>query len=280
VSERRAAVLGVAVLVAGAVAGCAEVGTAPTSVVSLGFDTSAVAVVVGDTLRDTLGRLLPLRAAGFNAAGDTIDATAVPPAYFVAPADTGVVRLAGPLVIGGRLRDTPARVFATVGTLQSLPKSIDVIRRPTRLADTTARDTARYVAGAVSGQSAGRPQVRVSADSAGQRVGVRRVAVRFTVERAAPAVADSVLLVDERAVAVNAQTSTVTFIPRSPLDSADAGGYAGRRVLVFIRRGVTGVRDSVVLRATIAHPAVYNVPTLASEAVRVVIPVLPQGATP
>jgi hypothetical protein len=51
-------------------------------------------------------------------------------------------------------------------------------------------------------------------------------------------------------------------------------------VLVFIRRGVTGVRDSVVLRATIAHPAVYNVPTLASEAVRVVIPVLPQGATP
>ena len=114
-SEPRAVVFGTAGAAAAlALAlGCAEVSTAPDAVVSLGFDTSAVAIVVGDTLRDTLGRPLRLRATAFNALSDTVRGADI--SYVLAPQDTGVVRLVGDLAIGTRLRDTPARVFASAG---------------------------------------------------------------------------------------------------------------------------------------------------------------------
>jgi hypothetical protein len=242
-------------------------------VVSLGFDTSTVAVVVGDTLRDTLGAPLPLRAAAFNATGDTIREPAVAIEYVVAPSDTTAatpaVRLAGPLVIGVRLSDTPARLFATAGGLQSLPKSVDVVRRPARLLAVATRDSASYLA--ASALSAGGGQVRVVADSANPASVVRRVAVRFAVERAATRVADSVVLVDERTPSF---TGTAPFVPRSPLDTTDSQGLAGRRVLVFVRPGATAT-DTVVLRATAAYPARFRAPALAADTVRIAVVVRP-----
>ena len=276
-SGSRRTVLGGAALVAAFAGGCAEVGDGPETVVSLGFDTSTVAVVVGDTLRDTVGRVLPLQATPFDATGDTLRAPAVAVSYVVAPSDSAdsaaVVRVAGSLLIGLRLRTTPARVFATAGGLQSLPKSVDVIRRPTRLVAGTAADSAVYVPNAgLSALSAGGAQLRVTADSAGTRVGVRRVAVRFAVERAAARIADSVVLIDER-------TPTFTppnlFVPRSPLDTSDATGVAGRRVLVYLRAGAAGT-DTVVLRATAAHPARFGSGTLAADTVRITVPIRPR----
>jgi hypothetical protein len=277
VSGSRPTVLGSAALVAALAGACAEVGGGPETVVSLGFDTSTVAVVVGDTLRDTVGRVLPLQATPFDATGDTLRATAVAVSYVVAPSDSAdsaaVVRVAGSLLIGLRLRTTPARVFATAGGLQSLPKSVDVIRRPTRLLAGTAADSAVYVPNAgLSALSAGGAQLRVTADSAGTAVGVRRVAVRFAIERAAVRIADSVVLIDER-------TPTFTppnlFVPRSPLDTSDGTGVAGRRVLVYLRANATG-SDTVVLRATAAHPARFGSATLAADTVRITVPIRPR----
>lgn len=274
----RGAVLAAAALAAAAAAGCAEVGGGPQTVVSLGFDTSAVAVVVGDTLRDTSGRLLPLQATPFNATGDTLRPPAVVVGYVVAPSDSAdtaaAVRVESALLLGVRLRATPARVFATAGGLQSLPKSVDVIRRPTRVVAGTAADSALYVPNAPgrSAISAGAAQVRVTADSAGAPAGVRRVAVRFAVERAAPRLADSVVLIDERAPAF---TATAPFVPRSPLDTTDGTGAAGRRVLLYLRANAAGA-DTVVLRATAAHPARFGSGTLAADTVRIVVPVRPR----
>lgn len=274
--RERAAVLGGAAALALLAGACAEVGGGPTTVVSLGFDTSTVAVVVGDTLRDTLGRLLPLRATAFNGAGDTIREPAVTFGFVVAPSDTAdtaaVVRLAGPLVVGVRLRTTPARVFATAGGLQSLPKSVDVIRRPTRLTRTALADSALYSLGAAqSALSAGGAQLAVTADSSGTPVGVRRVAVRFAVERAAPRLADSVVLIDERAPTFGA----TSFVPRSPLDTTDGTGAAGRRVLLYLKAAAAGA-DTIVLRATAAYPARFASATLAADTVRIVVPVRPR----
>lgn len=273
-ARRGAAAAVAAAALSGALAGgCAEVGGGPATVVSLGFDTSTVAVVVGDTLRDTLGALLPLRAAAFNATGDTIREPAVAIEYVVAPSDTTAaspaVRLAGPLVIGVRLSDTPARLFATAGGLQSLPKSVDVVRRPTRLLAVATRDSATYLA--ASALSAGGGQVRVVADPADPASAVRRVAVRFAVERAAVRVADSVIVVDERTPSF---TGAAPFVPRSPLDTTDAQGLAGRRVLVFVRPGATAT-DTVVLRATVAYPARFRAPGLAADTVRIAVVVRP-----
>ena len=82
------------------------------------------------------------------------------------------------------------------------------------------------------------------------------------------ALADSVRLVDER-------TPTATFTPLSPLDTTDASGNAGRRVYVYLRT-TAGVRDTVVVRAIFAYPAVYRNPALAADTVRIVIPVVPR----
>lgn len=274
--ERRALVGGAALLAALAGA-CAEVGGGPNAAVSLGFDTSTVAVVVGDTLRDTTGLVLPLRAFAFDATGDTLRAPAVPVTYLVAPSDSAdgaaVVRVEGALLIGVRLRSTPGRVFATAGGLQSLPKSVDVIRRPTRLVAGAAADSAIYVPNAgQSALSAGGAQLRVTADSAGTAVGVRRVAVRFAIERAAARVADSVVLIDERAPTF---TPPNLFVPRSPLDTSDASGVAGRRVLIYLRAGATGA-DTVVLRATAAYPTQFRSASLAADTVRITVPVRPR----
>lgn len=275
--ERRGAVVvvvGTAGCAAAALAACAEVATGTADVVSVGFDTSSVAVVAGDTLRDTLGRVLPLRAAAFNAAGDTVTASAVAITYVVPPSDTGVVRTVGSLLLGVRPRDTTARVFAAAGTLQGLPKSVDVTRRPERLQlVAAARDSALYTPPSRSAVSGGGAQLLVTADSAGARPPVRRVVVRFALERAAPRIADSVAVVDERPLV----RGTETFIPRSPLDTTDARGNAGRRVLIFLRSGATA-RDTVVLRATVAYPAAYPGAALARDTVRVVVPVVPQAA--
>ena len=272
-SERRGAVLGGAALVAALASACAKVGSEPGGVVSLGFDTSSVAVVVGDTLRDTLGRLLRLRATAFDATGDTISAPAVQIDYAVAPTDTGVVRLAGELVLGVALRATAARVFASSGGLQSLAKSVDVIRRPQRLARLALADSATYVVRAQrSAVSTGGAQLRVEGDSGTTSAPVRRVVVRFAVERAAARVADSVTLIDERTV-------TQTFVPRSTLDTTDNAGTAGRRALVYLREGATG-RDTVVLRATLAYPAAYPGTTGARDTVRLVVPVIGRSAAP
>jgi hypothetical protein len=273
VSGERARVLGTAALVAAAASACAKVGNEPGGVVSLGFDTSSVAVVVGDTLRDTLGRLLPLRAAAFGATNDTIQPPAVQIAYSIAPTDTGALRLAGDLAIGVRPRATAVRVFASAGGLQSLAKSVDVIRLPRRLTALALADSAGYVNGVQrSAVSVGGAQLRVEADSGTTAVPVRRVVVRFAFERAAPRVADSVALIDER-------TPTLTLVPRSPLDTADNTGAVGRRALVFLREGATG-RDTLVLRATLAYPAAYQGSTAARDTVRILVPVIGRAATP
>ena len=101
---------------------------------------------------------------------------------------------------------------------------------------------------------------------------LRRVVVRFDVQRAAPRIADSVALIDERTV-------TATFVPSSPLDTADASGTVGRRALVYLRTGATG-RDTVVLRATLAYPAAYPGTPARRDTVRVAVPVFTRSATP
>ena len=266
-TRARAAVLVcVSAAAAGAGAG-AEVGGGPAGVVALGFDTRTAVVVAGDTLRDTLGQLLPLRAVAYDATGDTIREPAVAIGYVLAPGDTvdpaPSVQLAGALVVGVRQRATPARVFAIAGGLQSLPKSIDVARRPTRLVPVTPRDSAVYVATAQSVVSTAGSQLRVTADPADTAAAVPRVAVRFSVEQAAPRIADSVTIVDERAV-------TPTLTPRSTLDTTDARGIAGRRVYVYLKPGASAA-DTVVLRAVAAYPAQFRSPTLAADTVRVLV---------
>ena len=112
-------------LIAGAA--CSDLTTVPGGPQSLAIDSLPFpAVVVGDTLRDTLGIVRALSARVYDGANRLIPGA---PVRFVA-LDTGVAldSLTGRLV--GINRRTSVRLVASVNSLQTLAKTIGVSNRP------------------------------------------------------------------------------------------------------------------------------------------------------
>ena len=120
---------------------CGDVSGSSTSVLSIQFDSlAAPSVVVGDTLRDTTGKVIVPVVHAFNFKGEEILPA---PVRFVSP-DSGVVvdSLTG-IVVADSLRSTPARISATVGSLQAIQK-VDVTLRPDSLAAVNGIDSLSY----------------------------------------------------------------------------------------------------------------------------------------
>jgi hypothetical protein len=120
---------------------CGDVSGSSTSVLSIQFDSlAAPSVVVGDTLRDTTGAVIIPIVHAFNFKGDEILPA---PVRFVSP-DSGVMvdSLTG-IVVADSLRSTPARIVATVGSLQAIQK-VDVTLRPDSLAAVNGIDSLSY----------------------------------------------------------------------------------------------------------------------------------------
>jgi hypothetical protein len=112
-----------------------------TSVLSIQFDSlAAPSVVVGDTLRDTTGAVIIPVVHVFNFDGDEITSI---PVRFQSP-DSGVVvdSITG-IIFGDSLRSTPARIVATVGTLQAIQR-LDLTLRPDLAAGLHDRDSLSY----------------------------------------------------------------------------------------------------------------------------------------
>ncbi len=120
---------------------CTDIQSSPDAVLSIQLDTlAAPAVVVGDTLRDTLGVIVHPVVRAFNYQGEEIPS---PTVYFVSP-DSGVtVDSASGVVVGDSLRSTPARIVATVGTLQAIQK-VSVTLQPDFIVAAEGLDTLAY----------------------------------------------------------------------------------------------------------------------------------------
>jgi hypothetical protein len=136
----RAVPIGFALCLIAALA-CGDVSGSSTSVLSIQFDSlAAPSVVVGDTLRDTTGKVIVPVVHAFNFKGEEILPA---PVRFVSP-DSGVVvdSLTG-IVVADSLRSTPARIVATVGGLQAIQK-VDVTLRPDSLSAVNRVDSLSY----------------------------------------------------------------------------------------------------------------------------------------
>lgn len=120
---------------------CADVSGNSNSVLSIQFDTlAAPSVVVGDTLRDTTGAVIVPAVHAFNFDGDEVTPVTV---RFQSP-DSGVfVDSITGIIVGDSLRSTPARIVATVGSLQAIQK-LDLTLRPDLAAGLNARDSLSY----------------------------------------------------------------------------------------------------------------------------------------
>lgn len=126
-----------AVAVAALAGSCTDVSTSPTKAVAIEFDTLPYpSVVSGDTLRDSLGRVAPLRAVAINGANAVIENAAI---QYIA-LDTGLT-IDATGIVTAQSRNGTVRLVASVNGLQSVTKTIDVVRRPDSVIATRTLDT-------------------------------------------------------------------------------------------------------------------------------------------
>jgi len=140
---KRTIIVGPLVVAAAAIGGaCTNVTTDRTRAVAIEFDSLPFpAVVSGDTLRDSLGRVMPLRALAFNSSGARMPGASIQ--YFAL--DTGLTIDAAGIVTAQR-EYGPIRIVASVNGLQSIQKTLEVARRPDTLRLANAADSVTTLA--------------------------------------------------------------------------------------------------------------------------------------
>lgn len=228
-----AAVLGGAA--AAGAAACADVNTNPQSVAALALDSvPALAVVAGDSLRDSLGVARPLRATVFNPRGDPLTGVAV--RYRAADPGLTVDSVTG-FVVADTARATPVRVVAQVRAIQTPPVPIYVVVAPDTVLATAPRDT-------TFGYSLRDTAIFSPA------VSVRVVrAAGLATPRAVPGWFVSYALVYPADSTVASLVSDAGA-GRSRLDTTGTDGAAARRVRISTPRLATAT-DTVVVLATV-----------------------------
>ena len=239
--RRRSGVLAAVLAIA-----CTEVSTDPNAVVAVQFDGSAYpSIVAADSLRDSLGALQPLRATGLNFKGDVVNG-----AQFVFSSPDTVLRVfeTGNVFATRRKTDTsPARVFATAGTLQSVPDSLYIVQRADSLKSTKQADTILFDPAQGGGTSPDpTTPFGVFGDTA---AGKPKAAVPFWLVSFQLRYHGTTIQPTDTSFAYTFEVNAAkTARVRTYVDTTDPTGVASRRVFV---RTLSVPEDTVVLIATI-----------------------------
>jgi hypothetical protein len=235
---------------------CADVTGSSTSVLSIQFDSlAAPSVVVGDTLRDTTGAVIIPVVHAFNFKGDEITPVAV---RFQSP-DSGVVvdSITG-IIFGDSLRSTPARIVATVGSLQAIQK-VDLTLRPDLLAAQNGRDSLSYSLLDTTLNVSPQLSVNLTHGVAPNDSVVKRYIVSFAiVSQSNPSLGE--LVNDAGKLSI--------------VDTTDTNGVAGRAIRLhplFLTSATTV--DSIIVNAT----ARYRGTEVSGSPVRLVLKVKPRS---
>jgi hypothetical protein len=244
-----------ALVTAGTLA-CGDVSGSSTSVLSIQFDSlGAPSAVVGDTLRDTTGAVIVPVVHAFNFKGEEI----VPaPVWFLSP-DSGVSvdSLTG-ILVADSLRSTPARIIATVGTLQAI-QNVDITLRPDLIAGADTLDSLSYSL-LDSTQNVSPPlSVKLTHGVAPNDSAVKSYIVSFAiVSQSNPQLGQLVNDVGKPSV----------------IDTTDVSGMAGRAIRLhplFLTAGTTV--DSIIVNATTK----YRGAPVSGSPVRLVLIVKPRS---
>lgn len=235
--RRRARVGALAAMLGAAALSCTELGTDPSSAVSLAFDRlPSPAIVLGDTLRDSLGVATPLAAVAFNADNDTI---AGAPIEYIVSDSTLRVDANGFVIADSTVTDsapaTPPRVFARIGGL-SLSLPLVVTPAPESAAAAAASiDTVRYLTTPVSGDVG----VRVTYGAARP---VRGWVVSFALAFRGAALRDTTI-----AYPIGDQGRM------SSLDTTGTDGLAARRIRIRVVGLPDAQPDSIIVTSRVRH---------------------------
>ena len=214
-------------------AACVKASDNSATVLSIQFDPFASpSVVLGDSLRDTAGTVAAPVVHAFNYQGEEIES---PPVRFYAP-DPGVsVDSITGVIIADSLRSTPARIVATVGSLQAV-RTIEVTLRPDLIAPVNGRDTLSYSLVDSTLNVSDQLTVKVTHGTPVADTAVRSYIVSFAVVSGG----------DPRLAEL------VSGANLSSIDTTDASGVAGRAVRIRPLFLTTTV-DSVIVNATVKY---------------------------
>ena len=221
-------------LVGAALAGaCTDISDSSTAVLSIQFDSlPAPAVVIDDTLRDTTGVVVYPVVRAFNFKGGEI----IPaPVWFQSP-DSGItVDSVTGVVVGDSLRSSPARIIATVGSLQAIQR-VDVTLRPDRLQAVNAVDSLKYSILDSTKNVSPELQVKLVHGVAPADSAVKSYIVSFEI------VYESAMKPGQL---INASNKP------SIIDTTDASGIAGRKIRLHpVSLDSPTAVDSIVVNAT------------------------------
>jgi hypothetical protein len=222
-------------------------------VLSIQFDSlAAPSVVVGDTLRDTTGAVIRPTVHAFNFKGDEI---LQPPVWFQSPDSGVVVDSVTGIVVADSLRSTPARIVATVGTLQAVQK-VDVTLRPDTLSAVNGLDSLSYSLLDSTLNVSPQLTVRLSHGVAPNDSAVKSYIVSFSiVSQSDPQLGQ---LVNDGG-------------KPSVVDTTDANGMAGRAIRLH-PLFLGSATDSIIVNAT----AKYRGAQVSGSPVRLVLKVKPR----
>jgi hypothetical protein len=221
-------------------------------VLSIQFDSlAAPSVVVGDTLRDTTGVVILPVVHAFNFKGEEILPIT---ARFQSP-DSGVVvdSITG-IIVGDSLRSTPARIVATVGSLQAIQR-VEVTLRPDLVAALDGLDTLAYSLLDTTKNVSSKLTVKLSHGVAPNDSVVKSYIVSFAiVSQSNPGLGE---LVNDAG-------------KPSVVDTTDTNGVAGRAIRLH-PVSLTSAVDSIIVNAT----ARYRGGQVTGSPVRLVLVVRP-----
>lgn len=201
-------------------------------------------LVVGDTMRDSLGVAAPLRVIAYRADGQPADPQ--PTATFVS-LDTGAHLATGSAFLIGDDAGTSVRLVGTVAGLRTQTEIAVVTQRPdTLVAADSTRHTKRFslLTDEIAINSA-ELNVIVQHRNGTAVTGVDAVIVRYAIVRALPAVPD--------------KGPTIVLVSGSVPSSRDTTSGGGRAARVAQLRNFTfssALPDSAIVNATASHRGV------------------------
>ena len=231
-SLRRLTASGVAAV---ALAGCVDLSTDPNEIVAIEFSQLPYpAVVIGDSLRDSLGVVAPLSGKLFNGAGDV--ATKAKMTFF--SLDTIVDLTASGVTVAHESVGT-ARMLASGGGLQSAIRPLDTTLKPDTLVVDASPDTLRLVIPDEATNVSGEFRLKLQSKSVAGGI-VRSWVVGFRLRY--------------KSVDIAPTDTSLLYLANesgrpSTADTTDANGIVSRRVRFKVVPGQIPALDSVIVTA-------------------------------
>jgi hypothetical protein len=250
---RRHAALAVSLAAAALFLACVDIPDGGDDVLSFRVDPlPSASVIVGDTLRDSLGVAAPVTVTAFNYRGGVVGSPTV--RFRALDARIRVDSISG-IVVGDTASATSSRLLAVLDGFNGLV-AIPVVLRPDTVAGAPARDTLAYSLTDTASNVSDALGVRFFHGPAAGDTAAR--AIRVTFDIISPADTAFVQMVNESR-------------NRSPADTTDASGNASRRIRMNVSR-LTAPVDSVVVRASVRHRGQH----IKGSPVRLVLTLIPR----